>query len=67
MNVRKNILYGYGLTPAEQRATDPEHLFDLFDLTRLLDRSVDTLSGGERQRVALARALATSPAPAPPR
>ena len=61
MNVRKNILYGYGLTPAEQRATDPEHLFDLFDLTRLLDRSVDTLSGGERQRVALARALATSP------
>ena len=61
MNVRKNILYGYGLTPAEQRATDPEHLFDLFDLTRLLDRSVDTLSGGERQRVALSRALATSP------
>lgn len=61
MNVRKNILYGYGLTPAEQRTTDPEHLFDLFDLTRLLDRSVDTLSGGERQRVALARALATSP------
>ena len=61
MNVRKNILYGYGLTPAEQRTTDSEHLFDLFDLTRLLDRSVDTLSGGERQRVALARALATSP------
>ena len=61
MNVRRNILYGYHLTPAEQRATDPDQLFDLFDLTRLLDRSVDTLSGGERQRVALARALATSP------
>ena len=61
MNVRKNILYGYHLTPVEQRTTDPEQLYDLFDLTRLLDRSVDTLSGGERQRVALARALATSP------
>ncbi len=61
MNVRKNILYGYYLTPEGQRTTDPEQLFDLFDLTRLLDRSVDTLSGGERQRVALARALATSP------
>lgn len=61
MNVRKNILYGYRLTPPGQRTTDPEQLFDLFDLTRLLGRSVDTLSGGERQRVALARALATSP------
>ena len=61
MNVRKNILYGYHLTPEGQRTTDPEQLFDLFDLTRLLERSVDTLSGGERQRVALARALATSP------
>ena len=47
MNVRKNILYGYHLTPEGQRTTDPEQLFDLFDLTRLLDRSVDTLSGGE--------------------
>ena len=56
MNVRRNVLYGYGLTPVEQRNTDPEHLFELFDLTPLLDRSVDTLSGGERQRVALARA-----------
>ncbi len=61
MNVRKNVLYGYGLTPVGQRTSDPDQLFDLFDLTRLLDRSVDTLSGGERQRVALARALATSP------
>ncbi len=61
MNVRKNILYGYHLTPEGQRTTDPEQLFELFDLTRLLNRSVDTLSGGERQRVALARALATSP------
>ncbi len=61
MNVRKNILYGYHLTPAEQRTTNPDQLFELFDLTRLLDRGIGTLSGGERQRVALARALATSP------
>ena len=61
MNVWKNILYGYKLTPTEQRATEPDQLVELFDLSGLVDRHVDTLSGGERQRVALARALATSP------
>ena len=61
MNVRKNVLYGYNLTPPALRAANPDQLFDLFDLESLLERRVDTLSGGERQRVALARALASSP------
>ena len=61
MNVRKNVLYGYNLTPPTLRDANPDQLFDLFDLENLLDRRVDTLSGGERQRVALARALASSP------
>ena len=61
MTVWQNIVYGYKLTPVEQRRIDPEQLVELFGLDRLVDRGVTHLSGGERQRVALARALATSP------
>lgn len=61
MNVSENISYGYKLTPESLRKTARDDLVELFQLSRLLDRSVVTLSGGERQRVALARALATSP------
>ena len=61
MTVRENITYGYRLTPAKHRRTEPDQLIDLFELGHLIDRSVTNLSGGERQRVALARALATSP------
>ena len=61
MSVRANIMYGYKLTPAGLRKTDPEHLAELFQLVPLMDRVVTNLSGGERERVALARALATSP------
>lgn len=61
LNVLKNVTYGHKLTPPERRKIDPEHLVELFHLSRLLERNVRSLSGGERQRVALARALATSP------
>ena len=61
MTVRANIMYGYRLTPAEHRETDPDDLVDLLQLSPLMERRVANLSGGERQRVALARALATSP------
>ena len=61
MTVWDNIRYGYRLTPAHRRRTEPEDLVQLFQLSGLLDRGVSALSGGERQRVALARALATSP------
>ena len=61
MSVRDNVMYGYRLTPAQNRRTDPDQLVELFQLSPLMDRGVTNLSGGERQRVALARALATSP------
>ncbi len=61
MNVWKNVLYGYNLTPKEDRRLEPERLMELLRIGPLRDRGVSTLSGGERQRVALARALAISP------
>ena len=61
MSVRDNIMYGYNLTPAQHRVTEPAQLVELFRLSPLMDRPITNLSGGERQRVALARALATSP------
>ena len=62
LRVRDNILYGFKLTPPEQRRIDPEHLVKLLELDPLMERRPQGLSAGERQRVVLARALATSPA-----
>ena len=61
MNVEDNVRYGHRLTPAENRTIELDQLIELFQLSSLLTRDVDSLSGGEKQRVALARALATSP------
>ena len=61
MTVRQNVMYGYDLTPTEERRVDPDNAANLLGITRLMDRNVKNLSGGERQRVALARALAASP------
>jgi molybdate transport system ATP-binding protein len=61
MNVKSNIEYGYKLTPESLRMISTEEVISLFQLSKLLNRSVRNLSGGEKQRVALARALATSP------
>ena len=61
MTVRENVMYGYALTPEEDRVVDPEDIVDLLGISHLMDRSARNLSGGERQRVALARALAASP------
>ena len=60
-SVWQNILFGYDLTPPEQRRIQPERLVQLLDLEALVDRRPANLSTGEAQRVALARALATSP------
>ena len=60
-SVWQNIVFGYDLTPPEQRRIQPERLVRLLDLEALVDRRPANLSTGEAQRVALARALATSP------
>ncbi len=54
MSVRGNLAYG-------RRGRDFEHVVDLLDLRRLLDRRPGTLSGGEKQRVAIGRALLAGP------
>ena len=61
MSVRKNVEYGYKLTPRSERQFEPDALAELLAIRHLMDRGVGNLSGGERQRVALARALASSP------
>lgn len=61
MSVKKNLLYGYKRTKPEKRRVEPEKLFDVLDITRLMDRGVTTLSGGERQRIALARTVLACP------
>ena len=60
-SVWQNILFGYNLTPPEQRRIEPDRLVGLLGLEALVDRRPVNLSTGEAQRVALARALATSP------
>jgi molybdate transport system ATP-binding protein len=61
LSVRKNLLYGWRLSPREARYTSFEHVVDLLGIGFLLDRRPGALSGGERQRVAIGRALLTSP------
>lgn len=61
LSARKNIEFGYKLTPAEERKFQPDQLISLLGLSQLIERKPDQLSGGERQRVAIARAIAASP------
>ena len=61
MTVLENVMYGYALTPEEERCFEPDEVVNLLGISHLMDRGVKNLSGGERQRVALARALASSP------
>ncbi|MEZ4600394.1 MAG: molybdenum ABC transporter ATP-binding protein [Syntrophotaleaceae bacterium] len=61
MNVRRNLFFGLRRIPAQKRHIDPEALFRVLDIDRLLDRRVTSLSGGEKQRVALGRAVLAHP------
>ncbi|PLX80756.1 MAG: molybdenum ABC transporter ATP-binding protein [Desulfuromonas sp.] len=61
MGVRRNLLYGFRRTPANERRIDTNDLIEALNLGPLLDRGVKRLSGGERQRVALGRTLLACP------
>lgn len=61
LSVRKNIEYGFNLTPESERIYKVDYLLDALRLAHIADRDPKNLSGGERQRVAIARSLATSP------
>jgi molybdate transport system ATP-binding protein len=63
LSVRKNILFGAGRNPTAGGSTGItiEHVVDLLEIGKLLDRPVTEISGGEAQRVALARAILSQP------
>ncbi len=63
LSVRKNILFGsdrsQNLRASKGIAVD--HVLEILEIDKLLDRPVTGLSGGEAQRVALARAILSGP------
>lgn len=63
LSVRKNILFGGGRRANAETAESItfDHVVEVLEMGRLLDRPVTTLSGGEMQRVALARAILSRP------
>ncbi len=61
LNVRANLLYGWKRTLESARRITVDHVVQVLDIERLLERRPQSLSGGEQQRVAIGRALLTSP------
>jgi molybdate transport system ATP-binding protein len=63
LSVRKNILFGANRTgyKGKSKAISVDHVVEVLEIEKLLDRPVTTLSGGEAQRVALARAVLSHP------
>lgn len=64
MTVEENMEYGLKHSTdlsTTERERKVQEIAELFDITELLDRSVDELSGGQKQRVALGRALVRDP------
>jgi molybdate transport system ATP-binding protein len=63
LSVRKNILFGAERNRDAGRpdGISVDHVLDVLEIKKLLDRPVTKLSGGEAQRVALARAILSGP------
>ncbi|HEY8351360.1 MAG TPA: ATP-binding cassette domain-containing protein [Sphingomonadales bacterium] len=61
LSVRRNLFYGWNLTPPAERRIAPERVLGFLGIDHLMDRMPNTLSGGEAQRVAIGRALLASP------
>jgi len=61
INTYKNIVFGLSKKQQENMKSEIESLVKVFELTHLLDRSIEQLSGGEMQKVALARMLVLDP------
>ena len=63
LSVRKNILFGANRSDSAgaSRGITVDHVLEILEINRLLDRPVSGLSGGEAQRVALARAILSRP------
>lgn len=61
LDVQRNLDFAAKRAIKSNVSLSQQRLIEIFDLTKLLDRSVNSLSGGEQQRVAIARALCSSP------
>jgi molybdate transport system ATP-binding protein len=61
LSVRQNLLYGSRSGDGANPLFSFNHVVEVLEIQRLLQRGITELSGGERQRVALARALLASP------
>ncbi len=61
MDVARNIEFGLGKMPTDERTARRTELLNMVGLPDIAARMPGTLSGGQQQRVALARALAPQP------
>jgi molybdate transport system ATP-binding protein len=61
LSVKANLLYGWYLSPREERRETLTTVSAMLGLENLLERAPNRLSGGEKQRVAIGRALMASP------
>lgn len=61
MNVLQNLHYAKKFSKTVHQKFSLEHIVDLLELKKLLQRKSHQLSGGEAQRVSIGRALLSSP------
>lgn len=61
LSVLGNLRFALRGVPKKQRKIDIKTVVGILELSKLLDRPVNTLSGGQAQRAAIARAVISSP------